>query len=500
MFEDARSVPRDSTMEADVVIVGAGAAGITLARALSDTNLRVLLLESGGLEEEAKTDDLRHGLDSGEPYPVDFCRLRFFGGTTNHWGGWCRPLDPWVFSRRPWVDDQGWPIDRTTLDPYYEQAAGVVELPTEPTGWQWGWDYWRQELKDEGVPPLLDGDVVEGAMFRLSPPTRFGTRYRADLKRAERVVTLLHANALELETNDSAQLVTGVRVGTLSGNRFRVTGRIVVVAVGGLDVPRLLLLSDTTRPKGLGNDHDLVGRYFMDHREGSVGTAEIATLPTAFLGGKLSLFASRRALMALTPEVLEREQLLAVAVGIDDTTKGVAPLVDKATGVTAAQVGTVQRALYGGKSHAVDVFIRAEPKPNRSSRVVLGDERDALGQRRLDLRYTRSASDDASIRRTLEILAQELGRTGEGQLRIAPEYTEQVDNAFLVGCHLMGTTRMADDPTRGVVDRDLKVHGIDNLYIASSSVFPTVGFSNPTLTIVALTLRLRDEIVARLAP
>lgn len=492
-------MPRGGTLRADVVIVGAGAAGITLARALAATSRSVILLESGGFEPDRSTDGLRHGLETGDEYPVDFCRLRYFGGTTNHWGGWCRPLDPWVFARRPWVDELGWPIPPETLTPYYEQAARVVELSTEPAGWQWEWGSWRNRLRETGTPALLDNDVVTGAMFRLSPPTRFGERYRTDLERAERVVTVLHANALELETDDAARRVTGVRVATVHGNRFRVEGRMVVVAVGGLDVPRLLLLSDARRPRGLGNDHDLVGRYFMDHLEGSMGTAELTSAPSAYLGGRLSLYRSMRALLTLTPEVMEREELLGAGIGIDADTEGVARFADARTGVTAARVGALRRAISGGTSRRFDVFVRAEPKPVRSSRVVLAKERDQLGQRRLELQYARAGQDARSLRRTLEIMATELGRAGKGRLRIDLADAPRATDSLTVGCHLMGTTRMAADPRRGVVDADLKVHGIDNLYIASSSVFPTVGFSNPTLTIVALTLRLADHLVAGLA-
>ncbi len=492
-------MPRGSTLRADVVIVGAGAAGITLGRALSATSRSVILLEGGGFEPDRRTDALRRGLNTGDTYPVDFCRLHYLGGTTNHWGGWCRPLDPWVFAPRPWVDRLGWPIGPDALAPYYERAAGVVELSTEPPGWRWEWDTWRDRLRETGTPALLDNGVVTGAMFRLSPPTRFGARYRADLERAERVVTLLHANALELETDDAARRVAAVRVGTLDGNRFRVEGRMIVVAVGGLDVPRLLLLSDATRPRGLGNDHDLVGRYFMDHLEGSVGTAELTMAPSAYLGGRLSLFRSMRALLTLTPEVMEREDLLGAGVGIDADTEGVARFADARTGVTAARVGAMRRAISGGPSRRFDLFVRGEPRPVRSSRIVLGSERDQLGQRRLQLHYARAGDDTRSVLRTLEIMALELGRAGLGRLRIDLADAHRVTDSLTVGCHLMGTTRMAADPRDGVVDADLKVHGIDNLFIASSSVFPTVGFSNPTFTLVALTLRLADHLVSGLA-
>jgi len=492
---DAHDVPRDSVLDADVLIIGAGAAGITLARALAGTRATAIVLESGGLDEEDATQQLAHGLSDG--YPVDVTRLRYFGGTTNHWGGWCRAFDPWVFERRPWVADVGWPIGPSELAPWYRQAAAVVELPSHPPGWTWDWAYWRRQLRRWGFALLPDNDVTTGAVFRFSPPTRFGTKYRAELRAARNVNVVLHANALELRTDAAAAHVTEVPVATLAGNRFLARSRIVVLAVGGLEVPRILLLSDSTRSAGLGNDHDLVGRYFMDHVEGSVGTLEIGALPAAYMGG---VFGNARAMVGLTPAAMEREQLLACAVTFDaDTKLGVGRYADRDSGVTAADVGTLRTGLGGGSSHAADVLVRAEPKPQSDSRVVLSGERDALGQRRLELRYARSPAVESSIRRTLELVGRELGRAGVGRLRIDLDDTDKTRYEVpTIGFHLMGTTRMAADPKQGVVDADLRVHGTDNLYVASSSVFPTVGYTNPTLTIVALTLRLAEHLTGRL--
>jgi len=260
----------------------------------------------------------------------------------------------------------------------------------------------------------------------------------------------------------------------------------------------LLLLSDSTRPQGLGNENDLVGRYFMDHIEGSVGTLELGELPTGYMGGVLG---NGRAMLALTADAMERDELLGCAVTFDadPDNYGVAKYADEATGVNAAGVGALRTGIAGGASKSVDVLVRAEPKPMADSRVVLTDERDALGQRRLELQYARSPAIQTSIQRTLEIIARELGIAGLGRMRIDLDDTDKTKLEIpTVGFHLMGTTRMANDPKQGVVDSDLLVHGTDNLYIASSSVFPTVGYSNPTLTIVALALRLADHLKVKL--
>jgi choline dehydrogenase-like flavoprotein len=493
----ASDVQRDATLHADVLVIGAGAAGITLARELAATRASTIVLESGGLAYDDHTAALAHATTSGDEYPVDLTRLRYFGGTTNHWGGWCRPMDPWVLEHRPWVTDVGWPLTADDLAPYYARADVVVELPTDPAGWEWDWSYWRTQLPKWGYPVLLDTDVATGAMFRFSPPTRFGTRYLPELRAAQNVTVVLGANALELRTDDAAAHVTSVPVATLDGNRFTVSAQHVVVAVGGLEVPRLLLLSSSTRPAGLGNDHDLVGRYFMDHIEGSVGTLEVRDLPRGYMGG---VIANGRAVVTLTPDAMRREQLLGCMVTFDADDDGVAKYADDRTSVSADAVGALRTGVAGGASHALDVLVHAEPKPDAASRVVLGDEHDALGQRRLELQYHRAPEIDASIQRTLELVAGELGRAGAGRMRIDLDDTYETRLEIpTIGFHLMGTTRMADDAQQGVVDADLRVHGVDNLYVASSSVFPTVGFSNPTLTIVALTLRLADHLKAKLA-
>ncbi len=496
MLLDASDVQRDRALHADVLIIGAGAAGITLARALSATPATTLLLESGGFEREDDTSLLAHALNSKMEYPVDETRERYFGGTTNHWGGWCRPMDPWVFEHRPWVADVGWPIGPADLFDYYGEAAKIVELPTEPRGWTWDWPYWLGQLPKWEYKTLPETDVTTGAMFRFSPPTRFGTKYRTELERATNVTVVLHANARELRTDPSASRVTEVPVVTLAGNQFTATARHVVVAVGGLETPRLLLLSDSIRPNGLGNDHDLVGRYFMDHIEGSVGTVELNDRPHVYMPG---VFANARAMFAITAAAMEREQLLGCALTFDENA-GIAKYADERTGVTAAAVGGLRTALAGGPTVGIDVVVRAEPKPQASSRVVLSDERDALGQERLELQYVRSPDIQTSIARSLELFARELGRAGLGRLRVDVDDSDNASaDVGTVGWHLMGTTRMARDPKQGVVDADLRVHGIDNLYVASSSVFPTVGYSNPTLTIVALALRLADHLASRLA-
>ncbi len=259
MFVDAHTVLPGTLIEADVCIVGAGAAGTTLARELIGTHFEVCLLESGGLEFDQHTQSLYRGENVGFPYySLDAVRLRYFGGTTNHWMGACRPLDPIDFESRPWVPYSGWPFDKSHLDPFYIRAHSICQLgPYEydPATW---------ETEENPQLPILGGRVAT-AMCQNSPPTRFGQVYREEIKRAPNIQTYLFANVVKIETSSTAQKVVRIHVATLQGNKFWVSARLFILATGAIENPRLLLASNEVQSTGLGNKNDLVGRFFMEH-------------------------------------------------------------------------------------------------------------------------------------------------------------------------------------------------------------------------------------------
>jgi choline dehydrogenase-like flavoprotein len=564
MLIDARTIPTDDTVEADVCIIGAGAAGITLARELAGRPFRVCLLESGDLQLSADTQSLYAGENIGLPYfPLDTARYRFFGGATNYWGGTCRPFDPIDFEARPWVPYSGWPIQRSDLQPYYERARPICQVPSD----RWDLADWRNE---DPFPPLpLSGSRVVTRFAQVVAGARrsFGKVYRAEIERAEHVVAFLNANVTEIAPNEAASTVTSVRVACLSGNTFTVKARLFVLATGGIENARLLLLSNKTQPAGLGNQHDLVGRFFMDHPRFVAGTIIPANrqLETRFydqhpvnetiLKGYLSL--SEETLraehmvdvqMRLSPiydaayhESLDSEAATALeymvhklkfeqipdnfgqhlANVVDDLMSwhehffAVAPLPlpkpevyskiiqsepQEREHLIAELLGDI--AYIGYKKLAgsmpieyIELVARIDPAPNPGSHVTLGSKRDQLGQRRVQLDWRLSPIDKRSVRRALEIVGMELGRAGLGRLQIGIDDSDTAWPADLAGgWHHMGTTRMSEDPRQGVVDKNCRVHGISNLCIAGSSVFPTAGSGTPTMTLVSLALRLADHI------
>jgi len=517
MFLDARSM--DTKLHScDICIIGAGAAGITLARALRDSQLKICLLESGGLEADAETQSLYAGDIVGLPYyPLDSARLRYFGGTTGHWGGACWPLEQNEFEQRDWVPYSGWPISRKDLDAYYVKAQQTCEVGP----FNYDPQYWSSEA-DRPMLPLEDSRVVTRIYQNSNPPTRFGTRYRQDIESADNISAILFANVTDIAQDKLNQAIDKVTVKTLTGNTFDVKANVFVIAVGGLENPRLLLLND------IGNQNDLVGRFFMEHIGLPASTLLLRKkIDTDFYQRAPIDGTDIRAGLALKTDVLAKERILNSWSGFDlqrspaiklaydwDAIKeplSEGQLPDRFTYYVKDMLRNL-RDLYADKWDSDDEWVtipvhnHSEQAPNPLSRVTLGDEVDRLGQRKIRFDWRVTDLDRQSIRRAQEIIAAEVGKSNLGRTQILVPAEKNIwedpkrasDVTFPNGSwHHMGTTRMHTDPKQGVVDADCLVHGTRNLYIAGSSVFPTCGFENPTLTIVAMTYRLADHLRTR---
>ncbi len=529
MFADARQVPNDARIEADVCIIGAGAAGISLARELAGTTLRVVLLESGGLEPDAETQSLYEGANVGFPYfDLDRLRLRYFGGTTNHWTGSCRPLDPLDFDARPWIPGSGWPIGKTELDSFYARAHTICQLGP--------YDYAPESRETKDSPRLpLTGDDVVTAIHQRSPPTRFGRVYRQDIEGAVNIQTFLFANVIDIGTTENAKTATHVTVATLARNSFRVVSRVFVIATGALENARLLLASNQVQNTGLGNQDDLVGRFFMEHlnAEASLFLLSNQNVPMEFYWPTATPAAPASngqvvAFLHLSPATQRKERLLNARAlfrpgrpwpGVLATSEGLRGLT---TNQRRANLSAAERFMKHLHDVVVDIdnvavasYLRLfryprlfnvnyqiEQVPNRDSRVTLAPERDPLGMPRIQLDWRFTDLERQTLRRFSQILAQEVGKAGIGRIRMMPDDPRtgwpSVERPLQGTWHQMGTTRMHDDPRKGVVDRDCRLHSTSNVFVAGSSVFTTCGCSNPTLTIVALTLRLADHLKQRL--
>ncbi|HTI04539.1 MAG TPA: GMC family oxidoreductase [Gemmatimonadales bacterium] len=511
MHIDARTLPNGTVLEGDLCIVGAGAAGITIAREWIGAKQTVLLLEGGGLTYEAAMQDLYRGEIVGLPYfPLEAARLHYFGGTTGHWAGFCSTFDAIDFEVRDWVPDSGWPLTRADLDPFYRRAQPVLQLgPYDYAAESWH----RRDPAMIALP--LDARAVWTKMWQFSPPARFGTLYRDEIFAAPNVRLYTHANVCEIEANDSLAAVQGLRVRQLDGKELQVRARHYVLACCSIQNARLLLASNARAPAGLGNGHDLVGRYFMEHLE--IPSGRVALAPAAARRG-MAMYewtqgvTKARAELALAPAVQRARRILNATVSLEpgapdsvaqSTFQAITPDVLAAERDSAAQ-GRSAPAVTAAPPAAERFFnamTRQEQAPNPRSRISLGAERDALGMPRVRLDWQLTDLDRRSFAQFYDALGREFGRSGVGRVQVLdwvrsanPGWPKTLSG----GWHHMGTTRMHGDPRRGVVDPDCRVHGLANLSIAGASVFPTAGAVNPTLTLVALSLRLSDELKRRL--
>ncbi len=492
MYIDASEIDRDGVIEGDVCVIGGGAVGITLARELMEAGLEVVLLESGSQDFDQETQDLYAGVESGTVLGPDTeylteTRNRYYGGTTNSWNGWCRPLDPEDLEVRDWVADSGWPIEQEELQTYHRRAARVVQITP--------FDEAEGATPTE-ILPIGPEAQIENSFLHCSAPTRFAERFKKAMRHSKNARVLLNSNAVEISTNDEASRVEGISVASLAGNRFRVRSRAYVLATGGIENARILLASNRVQKEGLGNGHDLVGRYFMDHP-----LLRVAFLVVPGRASSMKAYATTgpqkrrfRGIMRVRPEVQREHRLLNALAIIKPRKLEFLPDLAPAVGKVAGEILSFgDRELTTGGTYYGTLGIASEQVPNPQSRVRLADERDELGMPRTRLEWQLTEQDARSVRLTSEILGRNLAASFGGRGKLLVTETEPWPRAY-TSFHHMGATRMDPNPKKGVVDVDCKVHGLSNLWVGGSSVFPTVGCSNPTFEIVTLTLRLGDHL------
>ena len=491
MLESSSQITPNQNLQCDLCIIGGGAAGITLARELSSSAMDIILLESGGLSPDPATQALNQGELRGAPqFRTDLSRLRMLGGTTGHWGGMAQPLEAPDFSVRSWVPLSGWPITREELDPFYRRAHQLCELGP----FDYSVERWPEFLKPEPGFEELD---CHFRLFQVSPPTRFGTLYRRDLETASRLRVLLNSTVTEIVTPPNGRRIKKVNVDSLTGNRFQVRAKVFVIACGGIENARLLLLSQSQSPAGLGNQQGWIGRCFMDHPAAQpLGTIQ-------FLGRNPRRISQRGAGMnsptmiglGLGFESQKNHHLLGstLFVGLPQTRSP--EQVEQSS--QASTLRFLQETSGARKIVTSTCWIRCEQAPNPDSRITLTKRRDALGQPRVAVNWRLTDLDFDSMTQSADLYIRALGASNLGRVRLEPwlleKHSEWWSN-LKAGFHHMGTTRMAEDSTQGAVDANCKFFGVDNLYAAGSSVFPTSGAANPTLTLVALATRLAEHL------
>jgi choline dehydrogenase-like flavoprotein len=546
MIDDASELGSQS-IDADICIVGAGAAGITLALQLAGSAISVLLVESGGMKADEAVQRLYEGavVDEklhSEPHRY---RQRRFGGSTTIWGGRCVPFDAIDFEARDYVPLSGWPIDADTLLPFYPLANRLCEAGD--------FQYNAADAFSRPLKPLIDGFSSEhfttDTLERFSCPTDFGARYSHRLRAATNIRVLLNANLTQLHFHPSGAAVSSVSLRTLGAKQITVRTSQVVLAAGGLEIPRLLLANRDKWPNGIGNEHDVVGRYYMCHIAGTIGTLKLKAPDRVWHGYDVAddgTYCRRR--LALAPET-QRQERIGNFVGrlhhprITDPEHRTAVLsaLQLAKGLIPYEYG---KRLHGGERPSMRTWMRhagnvlrapgqviafghhmlrdrllaerkfpsiivrstaghysldfhAEQEPRAASRVSLTGQRDELGTQRLLVDWRYSAADVATVRRAVQLLAADIETCGIGVFEYDPDSIElEMSRYGAYGGHHIGTARMGSNPRSSVVDANCRVHGVENLFIAGSAVFPTSSQANPTLTIVALAVRLAAHLKA----
>jgi choline dehydrogenase-like flavoprotein len=548
MIVDGREVEPGGELVTDVCIIGAGPAGISLANELDGSGLDVCLLESGGLDLDRRAD----ALNDLEDYDGDFTvpngtRRRQFGGSSNMWmvrlrrmsnGARYLPLSEIDFEQRDWVPHSGWPFGRADLDPYYRRAHPVCGLgPYEHDPEVWS---------AENAGPLpLDASRVATAVEHFGAGDVFNEVLGDVLRRSANVRVVLHANVTELRQRAGATEVEGVSVACFDGTRFDVRARTYVVATGAIETARLLLLSNHNDPAGIGNEHDLVGRFYMDHLWVScgrlvprdpalmnrMGLYDLRTVRGSMIRAKLTLsdelsreheilnsalellpkpqseiYASIRSLREIARSVRNRQRPEDLGQKVRAIVPGAKYLLGTGTRLAISQrrippsvdAGWSDLPHNDRRFETLAAIQQIELAPDPDNRVTLADELDELGQRRARLDWRFTELDVRSARRGQLLYAEEVARSGVGELEL-PDPDADLEVLSPVGIyHQVGTARMHDDPARGVVDRNCRVHSVPNLYLAGGAVFPTGGYANCTLTIVALSIRLADHVKRQL--
>ena len=522
MIQDFDAFQDGSSVAADICIVGAGAAGITIAREFIDTRHTVILLESGGIAPEPETQKLYESEIVGLPH-TNFHegRARIFGGTTTLWGGQALRFDDFDFQKRSWVPYSGWPISRQELDPYYERADRVLQI-----GERIPYDALCESFRVE--PPAFDHAKLGMECSQWSPKPNFGQEYRDDLKRAKNISVVLHANVTGLITNQAATFLEHIEFRTLAGKKGIAKAKFYIICCGGIETARLLLASDRIESHGVGNRNDLVGRYYQEHpliwygKLLTTNRKRLQNLFESFYKRSLKYFP----VITLSEQLQTKKELLNIQGSMafenepDSSISAMKSLYHVVVAKSSPEFPELRRLLANALSEPRELLgltyrfyvqkrsgtaklgpitfgAQSEMAPNPSSRVMLSENRDQLGMRQVKLDWRLGELERRTASEYIRTIAGEFERLGLGTYDL--RQVASLDDATWVGlahdsAHHMGTTRMHETSQLGVVDPDCKVHGIANLFIGSSAVFPTSSRANPTLTILALCMRIADRL------
>lgn len=479
----------------DVCIIGAGAAGITLAIELADAGLDVLLCDGGGSRFSEQSQDSYAGEWSGEEYyDLDTCRLRYFGGSTNHWAGYCHPLQQSDFAPRTDLPAPGWPISFADVQPYYSRAGEIATLPADT------WNFSAIETAAK-LPVLFDeSSGMHASAFRWPRNANFRNEYFTKLTENPKVTVALNANFVDVDFGPSGTTVKSAHFRNYKDEMKTANAVKFVVSSGGIENAKLLLNLAENHSQ-LSQVAPRIGEFFIEHLcyYNSVfllmGKSEMEYLKPAVGPQKLD-GAQHQWVCYPTPEARAANGIAAnVSIALDGTL--FATPDDVLARPESQGVKELMKSLgVSGSDQAVYCMMRSEQLPNPRSRLQLTTQRDRQGLRRVALVWDFDKRDLDSIVSTAGLFAKEIAKKGLGRVYAKrPDGKSQWTTVY-GGYHHMGTTRMSDSAAHGVVDTDCRVHGISNLYVGGSSIFSTGGWANPTINLMAFAVRLAEHLKA----
>lgn len=497
MITDILLLDEPTKIRGQVIVIGSGIAGSEVATYLARNGQDVVLLESGRKQFDPTIQALnnvtflrkRHRELNPNTYYHQYLRpelrgvsrVRQFGGTSNIWTGKWTPLQPLDFEERSWVSDSGWPISYADLSEYYHATAhdyGIRDVDEEAK---------RPEIKEFRAKLSKQGLKIV-SFYWQETPTRTAIRFEEEMRSSTKLNVILGATATELKLDESLSRVIGVVCRSPEGKEVIVEGNAIVLAMGAFETARLLMASDRQLPGGIGNKHGFVGQFYTDHPKHHRG--ELRPGPLAYRFAKELQFGPKprfSVCFALDDATQREHKLLQHSLFLQPIYERVLERTWRTLrGQPACRDGNGPVATYR-------VNFVTEQAPQRGSRIKLGSELDALGQRKLEVDWGFAELDHYSIAKVLQLLTQRVAEVGLGtfDFRDDPPSLETMTDA----AHQMGTTRMASCPKEGVVDSDCRVFGTENLYVASSSVFPTGPKYSPTFTILALARRLGEHLL-----
>jgi choline dehydrogenase-like flavoprotein len=540
---DARLGAGGKNLDADVCVVGAGPVGIAVALSLVERGLEVIVLEAGSIEPDVDSQRFAAGEIAGRIYdPLDHARGRSFGGSARLWnvdlgggmpGARMRRFDAIDFIEREWVPYSGWPFPLEALIPFYEQAESFFGIE--------GQAYFLPSTASDSNPFGDKQSPLECTIFRFATVEPILDR-RQQIMEESKLTVLLNAIVVELERVTGSEEIARLHAMSLTGNDYAVHADAYVLATGGIENARILLMTDLDGEgqRGIGNQYGLVGRFFMEHPHTRAGFVLPRDTDQEFLLKEVKNFgeALGEPWFRVRDEVAAKYRFGNMAVGLKPVPPSEVRRV-RSMGRSSQAIQAVKKlrarasdgsrgtgslelmkaVLRGGPEIAgaslrkawwllgetlrganqedgmsLRIDVMSEQTPNPESRVTLSSQLDPIGMPRATLNWKLVDRDFDALTQLSSLVADLVKRRGIGKLAVPFERSSAPVNW---GFHHMGTTRMHSDPTQGVVDEFGRVHEMENLYIAGSSVFPTGGVSNPTLTAVALSLRLADHIAEK---